>query len=178
MDGWLAARVVRKHTMHCLNRENLAEHTWGVVHVLFCVWPNVPGKLILAAQYHDIGEYRTGDVPAHIKWAHPQVRETCESLEQQGAEECLPEELHHCLHLVTAEKVLVEICDKAELCFSTYYECRMGNSLVLDVFLRAQERIDYLFDTHGFEISEMSTTAHDGIQSLITEIQKLRTKIQ
>lgn len=66
--------TVRRYHTHRLHRApNNAEHQWGVamlVDHIFCEasgCSSPPPKMILAALYHDVAEYDTGDMPAWVK---------------------------------------------------------------------------------------------------------------
>lgn len=177
MDAWEAARVTRKHTMINIRAENVAEHTWGVVHVLFNLWPSAPMRMVLGAQYHDIGEYKTGDIPAHVKWASPEITSVCESLERKGGEECLIPELHHALDLTTTEKYLLELCDRAEFCFSCYYERMLGNQHAVKPFHRAYAKFLSVWDLHRDLISSLDTLLAKNITRLEDELTELKNKM-
>jgi len=77
-----AGRVQRFHTTPDYSgtpHQNLAEHSWGVAMlcVELCVRSTVtPSTLLLrAALTHDLAEYWTADLPAHVGWAHPALTE-------------------------------------------------------------------------------------------------------
>ena len=81
-----AGRVQRFHTTPDYSgtpRQNLAEHQWGVALLCreLCRRANVAcsARLLVAALTHDLAEYWTADVPAHVKWAHPSLREPLEA---------------------------------------------------------------------------------------------------
>lgn len=178
MDAWEAARVVRKHTMINIRAENVAEHTWGVDHILFCIWPGIPFRVVIGAHYHDGGEYATGDVPANVKWANPGVAETCSTLETTGIRNTLPEHLHECLDLSDLEKKIIEIADRTEFCFSTYYEIMMGNRHVVKMFRRSLDRVFLLAKEIEQEVREyIGTNVAERITALTLELMDLETRI-
>ena len=60
-----AGRVVRFHTIG--GTQTVADHSWGVVMLLFKLHPNPSIDLLKAAAYHDAPEQMTGDVPYPAK---------------------------------------------------------------------------------------------------------------
>lgn len=59
--------VRRYHTEGNVISQSVAEHTWRVVVLLLHLWPDCSRELLLAAQYHDVAEGFTGDLPAPFK---------------------------------------------------------------------------------------------------------------
>lgn len=139
MEGWRAARVVRKHTLPYHRKEILAEHTWGVLHILFYIYPDVPMRTVKGALYHDIGEHGPGDIPGDFKAMHPEVRDACVEHEDAAARRVLPVSLHDSLDLSDWDLALIKFCDKIEFGLSCYHEWMMGNRYSLPPMERTVE---------------------------------------
>lgn len=63
-----SARVRRYHTEDTQQQQNVGEHTYGVMWLVYVLTNGACSKdLLLAAMMHDAPEYTTGDVPAPVK---------------------------------------------------------------------------------------------------------------
>lgn len=140
LDGWHSGQVVRKHTMMNLRPENIAEHTWGVLHVLLSVFTEVPTQLLIKCLYHDFGERATGDIPGPVKWANPVIANHCEEMEQKYIRDNLVPQLSQIMGngINEREKYILEFCDRIEFCFSMYREIMMGNKYGWKPFYRSK----------------------------------------
>jgi 5'-deoxynucleotidase YfbR-like HD superfamily hydrolase len=81
-----AGRVQRFHTTPDYSgapRQSLAEHQWGVAMLCreLCRRTGVPCsvELLTAALTHDLSEYWTCDIPAHVSWEHPALKESLQN---------------------------------------------------------------------------------------------------
>ena len=81
-----AGRVVRYHAAPVDRKQTVAEHTWGVLAILYEITDPSPA-LIEAAIFHDIAEVYTGDVPAPVKKASKQVKQIFDDLEEDALAE-------------------------------------------------------------------------------------------
>lgn len=151
MDGWMAARVVRKHTLPHHRPEILAEHTWGVIHIMLYVWPDAPIDAVKAAMYHDVGEHKSGDIPGDFKADNPEVREFCDNYEHDAARSVLPERLWDSLQPSEQNAALVKFCDKAEFAFSCYHEWMLGNRYSLAPMKRTVDMMKGSFPSPIYE---------------------------
>lgn len=178
LAGWRAMRLVRKHALPHLRPENLAEHTWGVLHNILFMYPDAPASLLRAALYHDLGEHKPGDIPGDFKAAHPEVRDACEAYELEAAKEALPEYLHECLEPAPEELFLVKIADRVEFAFSCYHEWMLGNRYSLGPMDRT---IDIAWD-YIRESSEITSSlpAHvsENLNNLMLEATRLRKEMK
>lgn len=141
-ESWLAGKVVRKHGMQTVHRENIAEHTWGVVHTLIH-WYNgkPPVNVIIKAEYHDLGEAGPGDVPAYVKWDNPTVAETFERLEDEKSKELLSPAVYEACVVSVLEDFIIEMADRLEFCFSQLHEIKLGNSYAEKPFRNSMTRV-------------------------------------
>src|SRR4051812_9663771 len=89
-----AGRVQRFHTIPDYggtSRQNLAEHSWGVA--MFCCELCLRadriavGDLLRAALTHDLAEYWSCDMPAHLKWHEPALAAVLNTVQERVDEE-------------------------------------------------------------------------------------------
>lgn len=97
--------IKRWSLMRSVREENIMEHTEEVVslaHILAVIDNNIyggnldVGKTVLIAQYHEVGEVITGDLPTPIKYFNPEIKTAYKDLEFKACEKILamlPEEL-------------------------------------------------------------------------------------
>ena len=97
--------IKRWSLMRSVREENIMEHTEEVVslaHILAVIDNTVYGgnldveKTVLIAQYHEVGEVITGDLPTPIKYFNPEIKTAYKDLEFKACEKILamlPEEL-------------------------------------------------------------------------------------
>jgi len=97
--------IKRWSLMRSVREENIMEHTEEVVslaHILAVIDNNIYGgnldveKTVLIAQYHEVGEVITGDLPTPIKYFNPEIKTAYKDLEFKACEKILamlPEEL-------------------------------------------------------------------------------------
>lgn len=97
--------IKRWSLMRSVREENIMEHTEEVVslaHILAVIDNNIYGgnldveKAVLIAQYHEVGEVITGDLPTPIKYFNPEIKTAYKDLEFKACEKILamlPEEL-------------------------------------------------------------------------------------
>lgn len=78
-----SARVRRYHTEDTQQQQNVGEHTYGVMWLVYLLTDGACSKdLLLATLMHDAPEYITGDVPSPVKAAH-NVRPAFERMEAE-----------------------------------------------------------------------------------------------
>jgi 5'-deoxynucleotidase YfbR-like HD superfamily hydrolase len=177
LPGWMAMRVVRKHTLPHHRREILAEHTWGVIHILMCIYPNAPLDLVRKVMYHDIGEYRSGDMPGDFKAAHPEVRDMTEEFEMNAAKEVLPPHLHDTLFMTTEEAFLVKICDRIEFAFSCYHEWMMGNRYSAEPMRRTIDMAREYIRINEASYTGLPESLQTAIADLLNESDRLWAEV-
>lgn len=71
----------RWHTEPTIGDQSVADHSWGVVMLVGWLTNWRRPYLLIHAATHDIGEHATGDVPAQVKWASPEITKVVEELE-------------------------------------------------------------------------------------------------
>jgi 5'-deoxynucleotidase YfbR-like HD superfamily hydrolase len=139
-QSWRAGKVVRMHTAPQQHRENIAEHTWGVIYLLIRYFPDCSKDLLVAAHAHDTGEQATGDMPGHVKWADKDFGEKLGLMEQEH----IAKLGYPVISLSQEEEYLLEILDKTEFAVSCLHELRLGNKNAATYYNRSVDRINEL----------------------------------
>ncbi len=97
--------IRRWSLMRSVREENIMEHSQQVAviaHALALINNKILGgsadvnKTVLLAQYHEVGEVITGDLPTPIKYFNPEIKNAYKDLEQRASErilDMLPETL-------------------------------------------------------------------------------------
>lgn len=97
--------IKRWSLMRSVREENIMEHSQQVAviaHALALINNKIMGgkvdvnKVVLLAQYHEVGEVITGDLPTPIKYFNPEIKSAYKDLEKNACEKILgmlPKEL-------------------------------------------------------------------------------------
>ena len=72
LDGGFIERYHIKG-QRMITRQSVAEHSWRMVAMLFAMWPDARRELVHATAFLDVSERVTGDMPANIKRANPEI---------------------------------------------------------------------------------------------------------
>lgn len=123
LDVWDSGRVRRWHTHPHIAPQNVADHSWGVVAILYLICAHPSRVLIKAAVFHDIAEIHTGDVPSGAKWAFPELKKVSDDCEKvvQDKFNLVPE-------LEEDEMRLLKWADLMELALYCHHESMLGNT--------------------------------------------------
>lgn len=116
-----AGAVKRYHTKRTLRTQDVAQHTFGMLMLVRQVCPGARKDVYDAILHHDLPELFTGDIPAPIKRASPQIGLALELLER----ELTP--LHAEFNLTADEEALVKWADRMELVLWAMEEFELGN---------------------------------------------------
>ena len=90
--------IKRWSLMRSIREENIMEHTQQVAviaHALALIANKMFGgkvdekKVVLLAQYHEVGEVITGDLPTPIKYFNPEIKTAYKDLEKGACERIL-----------------------------------------------------------------------------------------
>lgn len=136
--------IKRWQLMRTTAEENIMEHTQQVAvlaHALALINNKIfggdidVGKTVLLAQYHEVGEVITGDLPTPIKYFNPEIRTAYKDLEVKACErilDMLPEELkgeyeQFILPSDCPELKFVKYADKLSAYLKCIEELRLGN---------------------------------------------------
>ena len=138
--------IKRWSLMRSIREENIMEHSQQVAviaHALALISNKVFGnsvdvsKVVLLAQYHEVGEVITGDLPTPIKYFNPEIKSAYKDLEKNACEKLiamLPENLQsdYTEYIMpdenTEEYKLVKCADRLSAYLKCVEEIRAGNS--------------------------------------------------
>ncbi len=90
--------IKRWSLMRSIREENIMEHSHQVsviAHALAIIRNKMFGgnvdvsKVVLLAQYHEVGEVITGDLPTPIKYFNPEIKSAYKDLEKNACEKIL-----------------------------------------------------------------------------------------
>ncbi|MBP5466890.1 MAG: 5'-deoxynucleotidase [Clostridia bacterium] len=90
--------IKRWSLMRSIREENIMEHSQAVAviaHALALITNKICGgkvdvnKTVLLAQYHEVGEVITGDLPTPIKYFNPEIKTAYKDLEKGACERIL-----------------------------------------------------------------------------------------
>jgi 5'-deoxynucleotidase YfbR-like HD superfamily hydrolase len=102
----------RCHTFPIFGEYLNSTHQWNVMMLCHVLFPDARKELLLACATHDVGEvWAFGDVPAHAKWAAPELAREVEALEH-GVQYKLIGEMYS---LTSEERHILSWLDKLEL---------------------------------------------------------------
>ncbi len=138
--------IKRWSLMRSVREENIMEHTQEVsviAHALALIRNKVYGgsvdisKVVLLAQYHEVGEVITGDLPTPIKYFNPEIKSAYKDLEKTASTkllnmlpETLKEEYEQFIlpNEQTEEYKLVKCADRLSAYLKCVEEVKAGNS--------------------------------------------------
>ena len=138
--------IKRWSLMRSVREENITEHSQDVAviaHALALITNRFFGgnadvkKTVLLAQYHEVGEVITGDLPTPIKYFNPEIRTAYKGLEHGACERILsmlPDELREDYREYilpdesTEEYKLVKYADRLSAFFKCVEEVKAGNA--------------------------------------------------
>ena len=119
--------IKRWSLMRSVREENIMEHSQEVAviaHALALINNKIYGgnldveKVVLYAQYHEVGEVITGDLPTPIKYFNPEIKTAYKDLERQATERIL-DKLPEILKEEYQKYVIPDVTDK-EYAFVKY----------------------------------------------------------
>ena len=138
--------IKRWSLMRSIREENIMEHSQQVAvisHALALINNKIFGgnvdvnKVVLLAQYHEVGEVITGDLPTPIKYFNPEIQNAYKDLEHNACERILnmlPEELKEeystfvLPDTTSNEYKLVKYADRLAAYLKCVEEVKAGNS--------------------------------------------------
>lgn len=147
LEARKAGRVKRFHTTDLLFQETVAEHTFNVMNILSVICGgNLSLNLLRHALAHDMGEYKTGDIPANVKRDLPlDARELLKFKEQLAVIDIHPfiDPEHN---LADEDRWLLEFADNLDGLMKCTDELRRGNRGVIDIGNRYIEYLQAMTD--------------------------------
>ena len=138
--------IKRWSLMRSVLEENIMEHSYQVAtiaHALAVINNKIMGgninveKVVLIAQYHEVSEVITGDLPTPIKYFNPEIRMAYKDLEKDAEKRLLgmlPEELkgYYAEYVSpdtdSAEHKMVKSADRLAAYLKCIEEVRSGNA--------------------------------------------------
>lgn len=138
--------IKRWSLMRSIREENIMEHSQQVsviAHALALITNKIYGgnvdekKVVLLAQYHEVGEVITGDLPTPIKYFNPEIKTAYKDLEKGACERILsmlPESLkeEYRDYILpdenTEEHKLVKYADRLSAYLKCVEEVKAGNA--------------------------------------------------
>ena len=139
--------VKRFHTQSILREDTVGHHSANVAALI--IWlchPSYPSSEILcAAILHDVGEYRTGDTPAQVKWGSKTLKDELDRLEKLGWKNSGWNDPK--FSLTSDDERMLKFCDIAELCLKCIHEVELGNKTVVDIGNRCIEKLDNMLSS-------------------------------
>lgn len=138
--------IKRWSLMRSVREENIMEHSQSVAviaHALALIINKEYGgkvdvsKVVLLAQYHEVGEVITGDLPTPIKYFNPEIKNAYKDLEKNASERLLnmlPESLkdeykEYIIPDETSEEYkIVKCADRLAAYLKCVEEVKAGNS--------------------------------------------------
>lgn len=81
--AWLASFTRRWHTNpdFCHTSDPVSGHSARVAILMVTIWPDVSREALVVALAHDLGEHKTGDVPAPFKRSNPEFSDVLDQHE-------------------------------------------------------------------------------------------------
>lgn len=127
-----AGIVQRFHTARVLRHETVAEHSFNVFQLVMALtYGQASRDLIIAALMHDMGEYKTGDIPSPVKLRlPPEVATTIESMEEEAIRALHPEAWWG---LTPNEERILGIADRLDGLMKCIDELKMGNRHIIPI---------------------------------------------
>ena len=116
--------VERCHGIRHQGSYSVAAHTWGILTLIYALWPGDFPRLAASVLFHDVPEAWTGDIPAPTKRYNGAVRAAIASMEDTIlARLKLPNVDDLCLH----DLARVKAADRLELYFWAKEQQAEGN---------------------------------------------------
>ena len=151
--------IKRYHTLETIGEQSVASHSWGVAMILQYLEPNVSKEAILRALTHDVAELFTGDIPAPVKWANPDLVEVLKRIEDK-----YESDIGIGFKLSPEETALGKQADMFELLVFCVRQRRLGNTNMNEVFSNG---VEYLassnLNSKGKELLGYLTKIYGGI---------------
>lgn len=129
----LAGKIQRIHIYPTNTTDYISRHSNNVA--ILCYWldPNECNReLLLAALFHDLSEFETGDIPANAKWEHPDLKEVLNRITNKWEKEW---ELD--IEISNNQRTLLKLADSMEFLLTCIEELEHGNRHMLEPLRRS-----------------------------------------
>ena len=138
----MAGRIRRLHIRPVIGEEqNVAAHTWGLSMILLDLFPDISKGGLVFALRHDIPEVVTGDIPANVKWANPDLEKALDEREKSFLKDMGWISEHGGVPSWGRENLYIQLADRIELLFYCLEQMYMGNWLLADVYINIRDKI-------------------------------------
>lgn len=159
-DNYMAGDVQRFHSTPGITKQTISEHSWGVALIVQYLAPTCSKRLIMAALTHDVAESITGDIPAPVKWADPNVSQLFSIMEKQAEKKLGVDQFLE--GLSEQEEIILKLADTLEGMFYCNKRMFVGEKGGTEPFYQWQEflkrtsdRLDKLPDDMVIRFSEL-----------------------
>lgn len=137
--------------------ERVGQHSAEVAAICMILDPTCSRAVLMEALMHDIGEFATGDIPAHVKKRlPPEFTTELDAMEDEYAVPLITWD-----PITVAEHDLVKTADALQLCFYALHEVKGGNQHYKIVFERG---VEYLRAVHW------PTAVAPQVEEIITQL--------
>lgn len=117
--------VERCHSVRHQGSYRVDSHTWGVLVLLYVLWPGDFGRLSPCVLFHDVPEAWVGDIPAPVKRYNGAVKEAIFKMEGRIMKMLrLPWDEE----LVAEDRAKIKACDQLELYLWACEQVHGGNA--------------------------------------------------
>lgn len=148
VEALAAGRTKRYHTRAMHDYQTVAAHSWGVAMLVLAIAESPSVDLLKAALVHDLGEAKTGDVPATAKWDSGELAYLLDQMERY---ELMRMHLH--VNLTVHDRRILKLADILELMNHVTDEMLMGNAHAKDMLINALDYSKKCLENHD-DISE------------------------
>jgi 5'-deoxynucleotidase YfbR-like HD superfamily hydrolase len=159
-----ASYMTRFHTLPG-NHQNVGHHTWNVMAIIQCFWPDCRKELLLAAMYHDVPEIMSGDIPAPFKWGNPKLSEILETLEANFLKKY---GWHQ--ELTDSERTILKIADTFDLVLYAQEQIALGNSAYQSAMLNGLHHLVATY-AHTKELTPLAEVM-EGLNELLKGVPR------
>lgn len=128
LDPRSAGLVTRYHTEMRARDQSVGEHSWQLVRLLLCLFPDCPRHILVHAAFHDVAERRTGDLPYPVKAENDDIWTGMDRLERD-TRVLMTESwgVPPAVELLPDEKALFKLVEFIEMWEHSLDELCMGN---------------------------------------------------
>ena len=129
----LAGKIQRIHVYPTNTTDYISRHSNNVAIICYWLSPNsCDSEILLAALFHDLSEFETGDIPANAKWEHPELKEILLKITNKFEDEW---ELK--IEISDNQKVILKLADSLEFLLTSIEELEHGNRHMLEPLRRS-----------------------------------------
>jgi 5'-deoxynucleotidase YfbR-like HD superfamily hydrolase len=153
-----AGETKRFHTFPVLQTQNIAEHSWHVVMLLYLIFgqqePGVTPRLLMAGLLHDAAEHKVGDLPAPAKRGmderiklegtkYTNFKHAWDEMEQSILSEV---NLDFDKFLTEDEALQLKLCDSLDGMFYCVRERSLGNQRISECYYNFDRYVQGVID--------------------------------